>query len=144
MGGLVEVLWGLDLLLGRAQAVGAEFLLSGPVNLWLRGLYRGVPEPRYVLLTSRDYGDLLVRALRVGAVEEEPPADLGRVLEGLVFHARIRGLQVTLLVDPLVEAPDGPVRVEVSSLARSAGHALVGGRVVRLAPLGVEALLWGE
>ena len=56
MGGLVEVLWGLDLLLGRAQAVGAEFLLSGPVNLWLRGLYRGVPEPRYVLLTSRDYG----------------------------------------------------------------------------------------
>ena len=144
MGSLVEVLWGLDLLLGRAHAVGAEFLLSGPVNLWLRGLYRGAPEARYVLLTSSDYREPLLRALSVGAVEEEPPADLERVVEGLAFHARLRGLQVTLLVDPLVESPAGRVRVSVAHEARRAAHALVGGRIVRLAPLGVEALLWGD
>ena len=143
--GLVDILWGLDLLAGRAEAVGAEFLLSGPVNLWLRGL-RGPPgEARFVLLTSRAYGDLLERALSVGSSRLDAPGDLPGVVDGVRFHGQVRGYTVTLLVDPAVRGLDGRiVRVDVSAEARRAAHAIVGGRVVRLAPLGVEMLLWGD
>jgi len=142
---LVDALWGLDLLAGRARAVGAEFLLSGPVNLWLRGIHRGPPRARYALLTSPEYEDALVRALSVGSRPEPGPVDMPGVLEGVVFHGSVRGLEVTVLVDPLVESPEGGVeRILVAREARAAGYAFVWDKLVRLAPLGVEALVWGE
>ncbi len=139
---LVDVLWGLDLLAGRAQAVGAEFLLSGPVNHWLRRL-RGPPPARYVLLTTRYYEEALVKAMSVGFRPLEGPSDMPGLVSGVALHGLVRGLEVTILTDPVVRAGGGEHVIDVEAESRWADTVIVGSRVVRLAPLGVEAALWG-
>ena len=123
--GPVELLWGLDLILGRAAAVGADFVLAGPVNLWLRGLTPPPEEPRFVLVTSEDHAENLVKALSVGA-REEP----GGELPGLATRLRLRGLLIEILVDP----PLTSGRVSASELARDADIAVIGKYPLRLAP----------
>jgi len=138
---LVDLLWGLDLIVGRARAVGAEFLLSGPVNQWLQGM-RKVAEPRIVLLTSPFYQEDLIRAITIGSEPEDYPGDL-RIEDGLVLHVNLRGMSTSIVVDPLVRAGHGLVRVRVSEYARLAGHALIDGMIVRLSPPLLERMIWG-
>ena len=140
--GLVDALWGLSLLAGRARAVGVEFLLSGPLNRWLRGISRGIPRPRYVLLTSHSYSRDLARALRIGSKGLEGPRDL-KVVRGLLLHVDLHGYTVTLLEDPIIEGPDGLVEVDVGVEARRADIVLVDNYAIRLAPLSLEAEIWG-
>ncbi|MCE4620604.1 MAG: hypothetical protein F7C33_06230 [Desulfurococcales archaeon] len=138
---LVDLLWGLDLIAGRARAVGAEFLLSGPVNQWLQGVRKAV-EPRLVLLTSPLYQEDLVRAITIGSEPEDYPGDL-RIEDGLVLHVNLRGMSTSIVVDPLVRTGGGLVRVRISEYARIAGHALIEGMIVRLSPPSLERMLWG-
>ncbi|MCE4600272.1 MAG: hypothetical protein F7C38_01725 [Desulfurococcales archaeon] len=140
--GLVDALWGLSLLAGRAWAVGAEFLLSGPLNHWLRGISRGTPQPRYVLLTPHSYSRILAQALRIGGRSIEGPRDL-RIVRGLLLHVDLRGYIVTLLEDPIIEGSNGLVEVDVSAEARRADIVLVDNYAIRLAPLSLEAEIWG-
>ncbi|MEB3851779.1 MAG: hypothetical protein LRS49_04260 [Desulfurococcales archaeon] len=133
--GPVDLLWTLDLLLGRAAAVGADFILAGPVNLWLRGVAPPPREPRFILVTSREYGRRLIAALRVGATHvEEPPQGAP---SWLTARIRLRGALVEVVEDPIIEGK----RATAASLAREADTALVGKYPLRLAPLWLEAAL---
>ncbi|MEB3806231.1 MAG: hypothetical protein GSR73_01770 [Desulfurococcales archaeon] len=50
---------------------------------------------------------------------------------------------MTLLEDPIIEGPDGLVEVDVGVEARRADIVLVDNYAIRLAPLSLEAEIWG-
>ncbi len=140
--GLVDLLWFLDLLAGRAEAVGRDFILAGSLNLWLRGLSGEPPQPYLILVASREGAPELRRALWIGAREEEwEPAWLKAVEAGLEARLVLRGYHVALLSDPVLRLPRGSKGYRAREMAREAGHVVLGRRVIRLAPLAFEAEL---
>ncbi len=141
--GLVDLLWFLDLLAGRAEAAGRDFILAGPLNQWLRGLRGEPPQPYLILVASREGAPELRRALGIGAREEEwEPAWLKAVESGLEARLVLRGYHVALLSDPVLRLPGGGSRgYRARDMAREAGHVVLGRRVIRLAPLAFEAEL---
>ncbi len=140
---LVDILWGLNTIVARAYAVKADFLLSGPVNHWLLGISQRPRVPRLVLLTSPIYEEDLIKALSIGAVPDEFPRDLP-VKEGLSLHVNLKGLSVSLLSNPVVETSNGIVHINVEDYARKATLIQVGEYFVRLSPLSLERILWGD
>ncbi len=148
MPGLVDALWGLDLVTGRMYSVGVDFVLAGPVSLYLQGhsTARDV-EPLYLLLISGDPGN--VRAARRAAEPLSSPApwplEYSAVARGRVVSVEIRGgLRIAVAADPVVRAGGREERLVVSEIARGAPVAIVDGKPVRLAPIGVELALRGE
>lgn len=139
MPGLTSTLWMLDLLAGRALAVGADFVLSGPVSAWLQGYGSGPPNPRYTLVTSGDYARALVKAMSVGSRPVARRASEN--VRGLVFAATVRDGFVEVLSDPSIRVGRLWIEIDVRSLARSSQVAVVGGKFVRLAPPEFECVL---
>ncbi len=137
--GLVNVLLGLELVASRAAARGADFLLSGPLNLWFRGL-ASIPRPFFILVTSARSVDALVNALSIGAHNLEWPESWNNV-KGRRARLNIRGYEVAVLVDPEISTIDGITRFRASDMARRASHVIVGNYIVRLAPLDFEFAL---
>ncbi|MEB2836686.1 MAG: hypothetical protein GSR80_000636 [Desulfurococcales archaeon] len=134
--GPVDLLWGLNLLLGRAAAVGADFILAGPVSLWLKGATPPPREARFILVTSRDHMPHLLKALEVGAEKLDWGGEWASV-EGKAARLLLRGMIVEILVDPKI----GGRSVSASRLARESEILLVGGYPARLAPMWFEVLL---
>jgi hypothetical protein len=134
--GAVDTLWALDLLLGRAAAVGADFILAGPVSMWLKGLTPPPREKRFIIVTSRDNADLLLRALKVGAHELEWEPQWEGV-EGRLVRLELRGMIVEVLVDPVIK---GRI-INASSLARDSQVIIIDKYVARLAPTWFDLLL---
>lgn len=139
--GIVDLLWFLDLLLSRSEAAGGDFLLAGPISGWLRGNRSAVPEPYFILVASQRGSGPLAEALSIGAEPLEWEEEWRRgVASGLVARLRLRGYDVALLGDPVLRLPGEGLRgYKASELARGAAHAILGSRVVRLAPPGFEA-----
>ncbi|MCE4598675.1 MAG: hypothetical protein F7C81_00555 [Desulfurococcales archaeon] len=137
--GLVNVLLGLDLIAGRATAIGADFLLSGPLNLWFRGLTPN-PKPFFVLVTSFKSADRLVDALSIGATSLAWPESWGNI-RGRRVRLNLRGYVIAILVDPEIETNNGITRFVASDMARRAGHVVIGDYIIRLAPLDFEYVL---
>ena len=138
--GIVDALLGLDLILGRARAVGAEFILAGPLNLWFRGISPPPRDPFYVLITSSDYTGILISALSIGAKEIPWPESWDNV-DGKSFNARLRNYHVTVLTDPIIRNEDKVTRFYAKDLARESMHVILGNNIVRLAPLYFEYTL---
>ena len=134
--GPVDLLWGLNLLLGRAAAVGAEFILAGPVSLWLKGAAPPPREARFILVTSRDHLPRLLEALEVGA-ERLGWSDEWAGVEGRAARLLLRGMIVEVLVDPKI----GGRSVSASRLAEESEILLLGSYPARLAPMWFEVLL---
>lgn len=146
MAGIVDALWALDLLAGRMRAVGADFVLAGPVSLWLQGA-KGRVEPLFLLLvSSRPHSWLAAeKALSIATMPAPWPREYDSIIGGRIASVRHRdGWRAAAAADPLVEAGSGLVRVRVASEARRAPTVLVGDSIVRLAPPGLELLLRGE
>lgn len=137
-GGLVEALWMVDLLAGRAAAAMVDFILAGPVARYLAGSGGGAREP-FVLVTSREYSFRLVGAVRLGA------RPLGGVsypgLSGLAWSGVLYGWRVDVLEDPVVEVGGRRLRFAASEVARRAPVAVVNGRPVRLATRDLDEAL---
>ncbi|MEB3816859.1 MAG: hypothetical protein LRS46_02840 [Desulfurococcales archaeon] len=134
--GLVDILWGLDLLAGRAEAVGADFILAGPVSLWLKGITPPPKTPRFILITSKFSVENLLRALSYGSrlLEWGPEwADIG----GRAARLSLRGLLVEVLVDPIIDG----IAYEASRLARESSFIVLGNHILRLAPIWFELKL---
>ena len=134
--GPVDLLWGLNLLLGRAAAVGADFVLAGPVSLWLKGAAPPPREARFILVTSRDHLPRLLKALEVGARRLDWGIEWGSI-EGRAARLSLRGMIVEVLVDPKI----GDRSVSASRLAGESEILLLGGYPARLAPMWFEVLL---
>ena len=138
--GVVDALVGLDLIVGRARAVGAEFILAGPLNLWFRGLSPPPRKPSYILVTSADYTSILVSALSIGA-KEIPWPEWWNNVEGRSFNAYLRDYHVTVLTDPIIKNDISESRFYARDLARNSMHIVLGNNIVRLAPLYFEYTL---
>ncbi len=138
---LVDLLWFLDLVAGRAEAAGSDFILAGPVNQWFRGIKRTIPHPYLILVASREGVPALRRALEIGAATLEwEPEWVEGVEEGLEARLLLRGYDIALLSDPLLRLPGGAKKLYIArEMARDAGHVVIDKRVVRLAPLSFEA-----
>ena len=147
MPGLVDALWALDLISGRLAAVGVDFLLAGPVSLWLQGA-RGSVEPLFMILVSSRLGnpERARRALIVATREAPWPPEYEAIIRGRVVSVVHRdGWKAAVAADPEVAMADGRiVRFSVAEAARDAPLVVVGRRPVRLARPGVELLLRGE
>lgn len=140
--GIVDILWFLDLLAGRAEAAGSDFLLAGPVSQWLRGLRGAGAAPYFILVASREGAPVLRRALSIGAIEAPwEPEWVKGVESGLEARLVLRGYQVVLLSDPVLRLPGGLKGYRASDMAREAGHVVIDRRVLRLVPLSFEAEL---
>jgi len=140
--GLVDLLWFLDLLAGRAEAAGSDFLLAGPVSQWLRGLGAPPRKPYIILVASREGAQSLRRALGIGASEAPwEPEWLKAVGRGLEARLVLRGYDVALLSDPVLRLPEGEREYRAREMAREAGHVVLDRRVIRLAPLAFDAEL---
>ena len=148
MPGLVDALWGLDLVAGRMYSVGVDFVLAGPVSLYLQGYTtaRDV-EPLYLLLITaspENVGAAMRAAEPLSAPAPWPP-EYGAVAEGRVASVEIRGgLRLAIAADPVVRAGGREVRLVIADIAREAPVAVVDERPVRLAPISVELALRGE
>ncbi|MCE4625372.1 MAG: hypothetical protein F7C35_05865 [Desulfurococcales archaeon] len=144
--GIVDALWGLDLIAGRLEAVGVDYVLAGPVSMWLQGA-RGRVEKLYLLLVSNiSYNrEAVPRALTPLSVEMEWPEEYSAIKAGRLASVEIRGgLRVAAAADPVVSLGGVERRIVVKDLARRAPIAVLGGRTIRLAPIGVDLLLRGE
>jgi len=135
--GLVDILHGLDLIAGRARAVGADYLLSGPLNLWFRGHIPPPDTPIYILVTSTISSRLLTEALSIGAVKLEWDAAWSNV-GGRIFHGELRGLDIYVLADPWIMVDGRIISFNASDMAKRAEHVLLSRNIVRLAPLDFE------
>ena len=147
MAGLVDALRGLDLVAGRMYSVGLDFVLAGPVSMWLQGFRGSQPEPLYLVLVSDtpENRELAVRAARPLSVEAPWPEEYSAVRQGRVVSVEIRGgLHLAVAADPVVDVGGGQRRLLAREVARIAGVAVVGWRPVRLAPISVELALRGE
>lgn len=144
MTSLIDALWSLETIAARSQAVQAEFLLSGPLNKWLRGIPVHLTEnPRIVLLTIPEYSGRLSEALKIGSSEVEGPHDLN-VEDGIVLHVNLRGSIITLLEDPVVRIGNSHVKLNVREYSKSAEMILLRDYIIRLAPITIESYLWGS
>lgn len=142
--GIVDTLWLLDLIAGRAEAVRAEFLLSGPVNLWLQGILPLKWEkPRIVMVTSKPYENDLAKAITIGSKPEPYPGDLN-IERGLILHVSLRGASISLISDPVLLYNNNFIHVKVPDYSRKAKVIIINNKIIRLAPLSLEEMLWGE
>ncbi len=144
---LVEALWTLDLVAGRLEAAGVDFLLAGPLGEWLQGLpYKG--ENPLLLLLISDTPENVERvklALTPLTKRVEWPAEFDNVVEGRVVSVRLKNNAiVAVAADPIVVTPAGSVRIVVSEIAGGSPFAVVGKRVVRLVSLSIGKVLSGE
>ncbi|MCE4602140.1 MAG: hypothetical protein F7C08_00875 [Desulfurococcales archaeon] len=140
--GIVDLLHGLDLIAGRASAVGADFILAGPLNLWLRGVSPPPSRPLYILVTSHESSGPLRSAISIGA-KEAPWGYKWSRISGRLYRATLRGMDVAILADPSIDTGSGVARFRARDMARQADHAVVGRHIVRLAPLHFEYTLKG-
>ncbi len=138
--GLVDVLHGLDLIAGRARAAGADFILSGPLNMWFRGISPPPRTPLYILVTSTASSGTLVDAVSIGARRLDWPPSWSRV-GGRTFNGDLRGLRVAVLTDPWMEVDGVRKTFKAAEMARISSHVLIGNDIVRLAPLEFEYTL---
>jgi hypothetical protein len=143
---LVEALRGAELIAGRMAAVGVDFILAGPVSLWLQGLSRQV-SPLYLLLISSNPMnlDLTRRALEILSHPIAWPMEYDSIVGGRILSVEIRGgYRVAAAADPIVNTPNGSTRIIVAEEAPSSAFAVVGRYPLRLARPGLELLLRGE
>ena len=136
--GLVEALWMVDLLAGRAVAAQVDFILAGPTASYLSGR-RARPGPPLLLVTSREYSSRLVDAVSISSRPARPRGVRG--LSGLAWSGLLYGWPVAVLEDPQVSLPGLEASFEAREVARRAPVAVVNGRPVRLAPADLEEAL---
>jgi hypothetical protein len=132
----LEALKGLELIAGRANSVYADFVLAGPLNMWLKGLPSRL-EPRYILVTSEKSAPSLERALCVNASRLKWSQQWSRVTGKLVRCSIYNNYIVEALVNPGLCGE----KYEAMELARDSGLVQVGNYMIRLAPLYFEAAL---
>jgi hypothetical protein len=119
---------------------GADFILAGPVSLWLQG-HKVNPKPYLVLVSSRESSRCLEEAISIGSekVEWEP---FWAKVDGRVFRLRLRGIDIAGLADPVLLHPSGPVSFKARDMAKHASVVGLGKSYLRLAPLEFEFYLW--
>ena len=138
--GLVDILWGLDVIAGRASYGGSDFILAGPLNLWFKGLISRV-QPYLVLIASNGGAGRLSEVLSIGS---QPVAweNWWSSVEGRMFRGRLRGLEIALLADPILSIGGEKIRFKAIEMSRRSSFVVLGKSVVRLAPLEFEVALW--
>ena len=147
MPGIVDALRGLDLVAGRMYSVGLDFVLAGPVSLWLQGARSRGVEPLYLVVISDtdENKSLAIKAARPLSRDAPWPEEYSAIAEGRVVSVEIRGgLWLAIAADPLVRSARGEKRVTAREIAGSAAIAVVWGKPVRLAPPRYELALRGE
>ncbi len=140
MTGPVEVLWGLNLIAMRALYGGSDFVLAGPMNLWLRGLYKEA-KPYLILVSSNVSAGRLSEVLGIGATSVEWE-DWWMRVEGRVMRARLRNMDVAVLADPSFTVRGRKIKYRAEDLARRSSIVMLGESFIRLAPLDFEEALW--
>ncbi|BAN90931.1 hypothetical protein [Aeropyrum camini] len=138
---LVDSLWHLDVISSRIQKSGSDFILSGPMNLWLQG-FKVRPRPYFIVVTSREYSGRVVEVLSIGARRVGWEEWWSGVRRGLEARLNLRGAEIAVVADPELALGGGVVGFKASELARESSMLIIGGVVVRLAPLHFEASLW--
>ncbi|BAA81342.1 hypothetical protein APE_2330 [Aeropyrum pernix K1] len=138
---LVDALWHLNVISSRIQRSGSDFILSGPMNLWLQG-FKVRPKPYFVVVTSREYSGRIVEVLSIGARRRGWEEWWNGVKRGLEARLNLRGAEIAVVADPEMAVGEAIVGYRASDLARESSMLIVGGMVVRLAPLHFEASLY--
>ena len=138
--GLVDVLWGLDVIAGRASYGGSDFILAGPLNLWFKGMTSRV-QPYLILVASDAGAGRLSEVLSIGS---EPVAweEWWNGVEGRRFRGRLRGLEIALLADPILSIGGEKIRFKAKEMSRRSSFIVLGKSIIRLAPLEFEVALW--
>jgi hypothetical protein len=116
----------------------SDFILAGPLNLWFRNIIRN-PEPRYIIITSKESGERLKKALCINGNEIKWGNEWKNVKGKLVRCTLYDTFLIEVLVDPSLGDTLPPYHA--SDLARMSEFVLVGEYLVRLAPLSFERAL---
>ncbi len=142
--GLVDVLTGLKLVTDRMYAAQVDFVIAGPINLWIRGLLQN-PQPLYIVMVSdkHDNVERSLKALRIRAVETEWPVEYQHIESNRIFSGVIDNrYRVALVSDPLKLEAIGEY-TSVENIARNSKMVLIEDKPLRLAPLRVELNIHG-
>ncbi len=133
---IVETLSSLETIALRALHRGADFLLAGPINLWLRG-FNVKASPYLILISSRESAGPLKEAMSIGAESVEWEGYWFKV-NGRNFRLRLRGVDLVGLADPEFRIGSSRIRFYAKSIARYSPVVGLGRGYVRLAPLLLE------
>ncbi|MCE4603535.1 MAG: hypothetical protein F7B20_01040 [Aeropyrum sp.] len=139
--GLVDTLWSLDLIASRIYRAHSEFVLAGPASLWLQGL-RVEPKPYFIVVTSRQFAGDVSRVLRIGSTVVEWEGWWSAVSSGREARLKLRGADVAVLTDPILEDSGTRTVFPAGELARESSIAIVNNQPIKLAPISFEAALW--
>ncbi len=141
MPGIVDALRGLDLVAGRMYSVGLDFVLAGPVSLWLQGARSRGVEPLYLVVISDtdENKSLAIKAARPLSRDAPWPEEYSAIAEGRVVSVEIRGgLWLAIAADPLVRSARGEKRVTAREARQSRSY---GGSRSASRPRGMSSLL---